>query len=34
VDMTPYPTLIAIEQACEELEAFRLAAPAAQPDAA
>ncbi|MBB3214040.1 maleylpyruvate isomerase [Herbaspirillum sp. Sphag1AN] len=34
VDMTPYPTLVSIEQACEALDAFRLAAPGAQPDAA
>lgn len=33
VDMTPYPTLVAIEQSCEALEAFRLAAPGVQPDA-
>ena len=34
VEMTAYPGLIAIEQACLELDAFRLAAPALQPDAA
>eukprot|EP01042_Synura_sphagnicola_P032496 gene32496-41798_t len=33
VDMSPYPTLIAIEQACQQLDAFRLAAPDVQPDA-
>lgn len=34
VDMTPYPTLVAIEEACAGLEAFQLAQPSAQPDAA
>jgi maleylpyruvate isomerase len=34
VDMTPYPTLVAIEQACQTLPAFQQAAPGAQPDAA
>jgi maleylpyruvate isomerase len=34
VDMTPYPTLTAIEQACQALPAFQQAAPGAQPDAA
>ncbi|AKZ62612.1 maleylacetoacetate isomerase [Herbaspirillum hiltneri N3] len=34
VDMTPYPTLAAIEEACSALEAFQLAQPSAQPDAA
>lgn len=33
VDMTPYPTLVAIDAACNALEAFRLAQPSAQPDA-
>ena len=33
VDLTPCPTLLRIEAACRELEAFRLAEPAAQPDA-
>lgn len=34
VDMTPYPTLVAIEQACLALPAFQQAAPGVQPDAA
>jgi len=34
VDMTPYPTLVAIEEACAGLAAFQLAQPSAQPDAA
>lgn len=34
LDMTPYPTLNAIDQACQDLPAFRRAAPDAQPDAA
>lgn len=34
VDMTPYPTLVAIEATCNELNAFQMAAPGAQPDAA
>ncbi|WP_199688156.1 maleylacetoacetate isomerase [Noviherbaspirillum sedimenti] len=33
VDMTPYPTIVAIDGACAELDAFSRAAPAAQPDA-
>jgi maleylpyruvate isomerase len=33
VDMTPYPTLVAIEQACLALPAFQQAAPGVQPDA-
>ncbi len=33
VDLAPCPTLIRVEAACRELEAFRLAEPAAQPDA-
>jgi maleylpyruvate isomerase len=33
VDMTPYPTIRRINDACMELDAFRSAAPAAQPDA-
>jgi maleylpyruvate isomerase len=33
VDLTPYPRLLAIDAACNELEAFRMAAPALQPDA-
>ena len=34
VDMTPYPTLTAIDEACFQLKAFQLAQPSAQPDAA
>jgi len=34
VDLTPYPCIRAIDQACGQLEAFRHAAPAVQPDAA
>ena len=34
VDLTPYPNIVAIDTACSALEAFRLAAPSAQPDAA
>ncbi len=34
VDMTPYPTLAAIDEACFQLQAFQLAQPSAQPDAA
>ncbi|RFB65631.1 MULTISPECIES: maleylacetoacetate isomerase [unclassified Herbaspirillum] len=34
VDMMRYPTLAAIEEACNGLEAFQLAQPSAQPDAA
>ncbi|WP_150523767.1 maleylacetoacetate isomerase [Roseibium sediminis] len=33
VDMTPYPVISAINEACMELEVFQKAAPAAQPDA-
>ena len=33
VDLARWPRLIAIEAACNELDAFRRAAPAAQPDA-
>ncbi|HET7663636.1 MAG TPA: maleylacetoacetate isomerase [Rhodanobacteraceae bacterium] len=33
VDMQAFPTINAIHAACQELEAFRLAAPEAQPDA-
>lgn len=33
VDMTPYPTLRSIDEACQELPAFQAAHPAAQPDA-
>lgn len=34
VDMARWPRLLAIDQACNALDAFRAAAPAAQPDAA
>ena len=34
VDLSPYPTIVAIDQACARLDAFQKAAPAAQPDAA
>ena len=34
VDMTPYPTLVSIDQACAGLDAFQRAAPSQQPDAA
>ncbi len=33
VDLGPYPRIVAIDRACAELDAFRRAAPAAQPDA-
>jgi maleylpyruvate isomerase len=33
VDLTPYPLIRAIDAACGELDAFKRAAPAAQPDA-
>lgn len=33
VDLAPYPLIMAIDAACGELEAFRSAAPAVQPDA-
>ncbi|WP_199917239.1 maleylacetoacetate isomerase [Parazoarcus communis] len=33
VDLTPYPNIVAVDRACAELEAFRLAAPGVQPDA-
>lgn len=33
VDLTPYPNILAIDAACAELDAFRRAAPGAQPDA-
>jgi len=33
LDLTPYPTLLAIETACTALPAFAAAAPARQPDA-
>ena len=34
VDLAPYPNIVAIDTACAALEAFRLAAPSQQPDAA
>ena len=34
VDLEPWPIIRGIDAACSELEAFRLAAPASQPDAA
>lgn len=33
VDLAPFPNIVAIDQACSEIAAFRLAAPALQPDA-
>jgi maleylacetoacetate isomerase len=33
VDLTPYPRVLAVEQACLALEAFRAASPEVQPDA-
>lgn len=33
VDLTPYPTIVRIDAACNELEPFRKAAPEVQPDA-
>ncbi len=33
VDLTPFPTIVRIDAACNELEAFRKAAPQVQPDA-
>lgn len=33
VDLTPYPTLCGIDQACGEMDAFRSAHPSIQPDA-
>lgn len=32
VDLAPYPNIVAIDQACSELDAFRRAAPGVQPD--
>lgn len=34
VNLTPYPLIVAIDQACSALPAFALAAPRSQPDAA
>ena len=33
VDLTPFPTIVRIDTACNEIEAFRKAAPGVQPDA-
>ncbi|WP_198674819.1 maleylacetoacetate isomerase [Rhodoferax ferrireducens] len=33
VDLTPFPNIVAIDRACAELDAFKRAAPALQPDA-
>ena len=33
LDLSPYPNIVAIDRACGELDAFRHAAPAVQPDA-
>lgn len=33
VDLGPYPNIVAVDAACAELDAFRRAAPGAQPDA-
>ena len=33
VDLSPYPNIVAIDRVCGELEAFRRAEPAMQPDA-
>jgi maleylpyruvate isomerase len=33
VDLTPFPKIVAIDKACSGIDAFRLAAPALQPDA-
>jgi maleylpyruvate isomerase len=33
VDLAPFPNIVAIDQACNRIDAFRLAAPALQPDA-
>jgi maleylpyruvate isomerase len=34
VDLAPWPHILAVDGACAALDAFRLAAPDAQPDAA
>jgi maleylpyruvate isomerase len=34
VDVSPWPRISAVDAACARLDAFRLAAPALQPDAA
>ncbi|WP_248281601.1 hypothetical protein [Aromatoleum petrolei] len=33
VDLSPYPNIVAVDRACNELDAFRRAAPVMQPDA-
>jgi glutathione S-transferase len=33
VDLRPYPSLMTIEAACQQIDAFRDAAPERQPDA-
>lgn len=33
VDLSPYPNIVAVDRACAEIDAFRRAAPAVQPDA-
>ena len=33
VDLSAYPNIVAVDAACNELEAFRKATPAVQPDA-
>lgn len=33
VDLSPYPHIVAVDRACAEIDAFRRAAPAVQPDA-
>lgn len=33
VDLTPYPNIVAVDRACAQLDAFRRAEPATQPDA-
>lgn len=33
IDLTPFPNIVAVDQACAKLDAFRRAAPAQQPDA-
>jgi maleylpyruvate isomerase len=33
VDLSPFPNILAIDQACGELDAFKRAAPGVQPDA-
>jgi maleylpyruvate isomerase len=34
VDLTPFPHIVTIDQACAALDAFQRASPACQPDAA